>query len=128
MSTNEEISTARSEAERRVITAKNKAGHLVKYSGNPAELSGARYEIGMAMRRAGAFQLLIRHGAYRLKSGLICVEDIDSIPFSSPTSSTIRKSTPTFFRIPVRTQLFGSPALMQTVLCAVKRLIPAFSI
>ena len=33
------------------------------------------------MRRAGTFQLLICHGASRLKSGLICVEDIDSFPF-----------------------------------------------
>ena len=55
----QENSTAQSEAEKRVISVKTKAGHPVKYSGNPAELPGARYETGLALRRAGAFQMLI---------------------------------------------------------------------
>ena len=76
-----EISTALSEAEKRVISVKTKAGHYVKYSGNPAELSGARFETGLALRRAGAFQLLIKHNASRHKNGQICVEDLDNIPF-----------------------------------------------
>ena len=33
----------------------------VIYSGNPAELSGARFEMDECMRRIGAFQLLIQH-------------------------------------------------------------------
>ena len=52
----EEKSTAQSEAEKHIITVKTKAGHPAKYSGNPAEFPGARYETGMAMRRAGVFQ------------------------------------------------------------------------
>ena len=81
MSTLQENSTAQSEAEKRVISVKTKAGHHVNYSGNPAELPGARYEIGLALRRAGAFQLLIKHNASRHRNGQICVEDIDNIPF-----------------------------------------------
>ena len=77
----QENSTAQSEAEKRVISVKTKAGHPVKYSGNPAELPGARYETGLALRRAGAFQMLIKNNASRLKSGQMCVEDIDNIPF-----------------------------------------------
>ena len=57
----QENSTAQSEAEKRVISVKTKAGHPVKYSGNPAELPGARYETGLALRRAGAFQMLIKN-------------------------------------------------------------------
>ena len=56
----QENSTAQSEAEKRVISVKTKAGHPVKYSGNPAELPGARYETGLALRRAGAFQMLLK--------------------------------------------------------------------
>ena len=81
MSNNENTSTALSEAEKRVISVKTKAGHPVKYTGNPAELPGARYETGLALRRAGAFQMLIKNNASRLKSGQMCVEDIDNIPF-----------------------------------------------
>ena len=78
MSSNDS-STARSEAQQRVITVKTDTGDLVKYSGNPAELPGARYETRKALRRAGAFTLLIQHNACRAKSGTICVEDLDSI-------------------------------------------------
>ena len=81
MSTHDEFSTAQSEAEKRVISVKTKAGHPVKYSGNPAELPGARYETGLALRRAGAFQMLIKNNASRLKNGQMCVDDIDNIPF-----------------------------------------------
>ena len=42
---NTEESTARSAAEKRVIFVKTEAGDPVIYSGNPAELPGARFEI-----------------------------------------------------------------------------------
>ena len=71
---------ARSEAELRVITVKTESGDLVNYSGNPAELPGVRYETRRAMKRAGAFTLLIKHNASRLKNGVICTEDLDSVP------------------------------------------------
>ena len=71
---------ARSEAELRVITVKTEAGDPVTFSGNPAELPGVRYETRKAMKRAGAFTLLIKHNASRLKNGVICTEDLDSIP------------------------------------------------
>ena len=52
-------STAQSDAERRVITVTTEAGDPVIFSGNPAELPGARHETREAMRRAGAFKLLV---------------------------------------------------------------------
>ena len=52
---NTEESTARSAAEKRVIFVKTEAGDPVIYSGNPAELPGARFEIKKAMKRAGVF-------------------------------------------------------------------------
>ena len=76
-----ERSTALSDAEQRIITIKTEAGDIVKFSGNPAELPGARFETRKALRRAGAFKLLILHNASRLKNGTICTEDLDSIPF-----------------------------------------------
>ena len=81
MSSGTEISTVHSEAELRVVTIKTEAGDIVKYSGNPAELPGARHEIRKALRRNGAFSLLVKHNASRLRSGAICVEDIDNIAF-----------------------------------------------
>ena len=53
--------TAQSEAQLRVVTIKTDTGDLVKYSGNPAELPGARLETRKALRRAGAFSLLIQY-------------------------------------------------------------------
>ena len=73
-------STALGEAQQRVITVKTDTGDLVRYTGNPAELPGARFETRKAMKRAGAFTLLIQHNACRIKGGTICVEHIDSIP------------------------------------------------
>ena len=81
MSSSTTNSTAHGDAQQRVITVKTEAGDIVKYSGNPAELSGARHETRKAMRRAGAFTLLIQHNASRLRNGVICVEDLDNIPF-----------------------------------------------
>ena len=71
---------ARSEAELRVITVKTEAGDPVIYSGNPAELPGVRFEMQKAMKRAGAFSLLVKHNASRLKNGIIATEDLNSIP------------------------------------------------
>ena len=71
--------TAPSDAQKRVISIRTEADDPVIYSGNPAELPGARYEIGEALRRAGAFKLLISHNASRLPNGTICVEHIDNI-------------------------------------------------
>ena len=76
-----EESTARSAAERRVISVKTEAGDPVIYSGNPAELPGARYEIKKAMKRAGVFKLLVTQNASRLPNGTVCVDDIDNLPF-----------------------------------------------
>ena len=59
MSSGTEISTVHSEAELRVVTIKTEAGDIVKYSGNPAELPGARHEIRKALRRNGAFSLVV---------------------------------------------------------------------
>ena len=70
-------STVQSDAELRVITVKTESGDNVSYSGNPAELPGARHETKKAMLRAGAFQLLVKHGASRLRNGIICVEDVE---------------------------------------------------
>ena len=72
-------STARSDAEQRVITVTTEAGDPVTFSGNPAELPGARYETREAMRRAGAFKLLVSNNASRLRNGVIAVEDLDSV-------------------------------------------------
>ena len=71
--------TAHSEAQLRVVTIKTDTGDLVKYSGNPAELPGARLETRRALRRAGAFSLLIQYNASRLKNGIIATEDLDTI-------------------------------------------------
>ena len=71
--------TAHSEAQMRVVTIKTDTGDLVKYSGNPAELPGARLETRRALRRAGAFSLLIQYNASRLKNGIIATEDLDTI-------------------------------------------------
>ena len=81
MSSGTNQSTVQSDAEQRVITVKTEAGDIVKYSGNPAELPGARYETMKALRRAGAFSLLVEHNASRLKNGTIAVDDIDNIAF-----------------------------------------------
>ena len=71
--------TAPSAAQKRVISIRTEAEDPVIYSGNPAELPGARYEIGEALRRAGAFKLLISHNASRLPNGTICVEHLDNV-------------------------------------------------
>ena len=81
MSSGTNQSTVLSDAELRVISVKTEAGDNVKYSGNPAELPGARYETTKAMRRAGAFTLLVEHNASRLKNGTIAVDDVNNIPF-----------------------------------------------
>ena len=78
---NTEESTARSAAEKRVIFVKTEAGDPVIYSGNPAELPGARFEIKKAMKRAGVFKLLVTQNASRLPNGTICVDNIDNLPF-----------------------------------------------
>ena len=72
-------STAQSEAQLRVVTIKTDTGDPVKFSGNPAELPGARHETRKALRRAGAFNLLIQYNASRLKNGVIATEDLDTI-------------------------------------------------
>ena len=81
MSSGTNQSTVQSDAELRVITVKTEAGDIVKYSGNPAELPGARYETTKALRRAGAFTLLVEHNASRLKNGTIAVDNVNNIPF-----------------------------------------------
>ena len=106
MSSSTTNSTAHGDAQQRVITVKTEAGDIVKYSGNPAELSGARHETRKAMRRAGAYTLLIQHNASRLRNGVICVEELDNIlfvtqmirdplvstyTFEDPCPSTLRK-------------------------------------
>ena len=78
--------TALSEAQQRVFTVKTDTGDIVRYSGNPAELSGARYETRKAMQRAGAFALLVQHNACRVKGGTICVEHLDTIPIMNGDS------------------------------------------
>ena len=52
-------SEARSEAELRVITIKTESGDPVIFSGNPAELPEVRFETRKALKRAGAFTMLI---------------------------------------------------------------------
>ena len=81
MSSGTNQTTVQSDAEQRVITVKTEAGDIVKYSGNPAELPGARYETTKALRRAGAFTLLVEHNASRLKNGTIAVDNVNNIPF-----------------------------------------------
>ena len=81
MSSGTTKSTVQSDAESRVITVKTEAGDIVKYSGNPAELPGARFETKKALLRSGAFTLLIKHNASRLRNGVIAVEDVDNIMF-----------------------------------------------
>ena len=81
MSAQETKSAVRSDAEKRVIYIETEAGDPVTYSGNPAELSGARYETRKALMRAGAFKLLVTQNASRLPNGLIAVDHIDNIPF-----------------------------------------------
>ena len=81
MSSGTNQSTVQSDAEQRVITVKTEAGDIVKYSGNPAELPGARYETTKALRRAGAFSLLVEHNASRMRNGTIAVDHIDNIAF-----------------------------------------------
>ena len=81
MSSGTTKSTVQSDAELRVITVKTEAGDIVMYSGNPAELPGARYEIMKALRRAGSFTLLVEHNASRLRNGTIAVDDVNNIPF-----------------------------------------------
>ena len=78
-SSTETASRKHSEAEARVVTIKTEAGELVRYSGNPAELPGCRHEVRKALQRVNAFKLLITHNASRLKTGVVCVEDIDNI-------------------------------------------------
>ena len=73
MSSGTTKSTVQSDAELCVI--------IVKYSDNPAELPGAQYEIMKALRRAGAFTLLVEHNASRLRNGTIAVDDVNNIPF-----------------------------------------------
>ena len=81
MSSGTNQTTVQSDAELRVITVKTEAGDIVKFSGNPAELPGARYETTKALRRAGAFTLLVEHNASRLKNGTIAVDNVNNIPF-----------------------------------------------
>ena len=92
MSSGTDKSTVHSEAEQRVITVKTEAGDIVKYSGNPAELPGARYETRKALRRAGVFSLLVEHKtlhASRMEPSVLKT----SIAFhSSPACSTIQTS------------------------------------
>ena len=63
----------------RIVRIKTEAGDPVIFSGNPAELPGARHETRQAMQRAGAFKLLVSHNASRQRNGVICVEDLDSV-------------------------------------------------
>ena len=107
MSLGTEKSTVHSDAELRVITIKTEAGDNVKYSGNPAELPGARFEITKALRRSGAFALLVEHNASRLKNGTICVEDVSNIPFVTGLLLT-QISRATASRIRARTQRAAS--------------------
>ena len=81
-----------SDAELRVITVKTEAGDIVKYSGNPAALPGARYETTKALRRAGAFTLLVEHNASRLKNRTIAVDDVNNTFHSSPRGRLARRS------------------------------------
>ena len=66
-------STALSEAQKRMVVIKTENDDIVKYGNNPAELSGARFEIDQCLKRLGAFELLIKHNASRMNSGVIAV-------------------------------------------------------
>ena len=70
-----------SNAQKRVVAILTEAEDPVTYSGNPAELAGARHEISKALKRAGAFKLLVTHNASRLSNGTIAVEHLDNILF-----------------------------------------------
>ena len=74
-------STSFSEAQSRVVQITTSHGDPVVYSGNPAELPGARFEMNLCLERIGAFKLLIQHGASRLKSGVIAVDNPSNILF-----------------------------------------------
>ena len=86
MSTPLQNYTVRSEAEKRVITVTTEAGDPVIYSGNPAELPGARHETRKAMKRSGVFKLLVTHNASRLPNGVIAVDHLDNIPIITNTT------------------------------------------
>ena len=73
--------TALSEAQKRMVVITTEAGDPVKYGNNPAELSGARYEMDLCLQRLGAFEMLIKHNAAPLSNNMIATEDLDSIPF-----------------------------------------------
>ena len=75
-------STALSEAQKRMVVITTEAGDPVKYGNNPAELSGARYEMDLCLERLGAYELLIKHNAAApLGNNMIATEDLDTIPF-----------------------------------------------
>ncbi len=74
-------STALSEAEKRMVVISTEVGTLVKYSGNPAELPGARHEMDKCLKRKGAFKLLKLHNACRMQNTMIATENLDSLPF-----------------------------------------------
>ena len=73
-------STALSEAEKRTVVISTEAGTLVTYANNPAELSGARFEMDKCLKRKGAFKLLKQHNACR-NGTMSSTENLDSIPF-----------------------------------------------
>ena len=50
-------STGLAEAQKRMVNIVTDADEPVIYGGNPAELSGARFELDECLRRTGAFQL-----------------------------------------------------------------------
>ena len=68
-----------SDAQKRVVKILTEAEDPVTYSGNPAELPGARHEISQALKRAGAFKLLVTHNGSRMHNGCIAVEHADNI-------------------------------------------------
>ena len=68
-----------SDAQKRVVKILTEAEDPVIYSGNPAELPGARHEISQALKRAGAFKLLVTHNGSRMHNGCIAVEHADNI-------------------------------------------------
>ena len=74
-------STAQSEAEKRSVSVTTISGDPIIFSGNPAELARIRFEINRCLRRNGAFELLIKHGAARLPNGMIAVSSVNNIPF-----------------------------------------------
>ena len=74
-----------SDAQKRVVKILTEAEDPVIYSGNPAELPGARHEISQALKRAGAFKLLVTHNGSRM-------HNTDALQLSMPTTSS---SSPT---------------------------------